>query len=510
MKKCYFLGVDIGSSQSKGVIVDEDAQVIAQHFVKHKMEQPFPGYFEHDAEAVWWGDFCQLTRRLLEISGLSGNNISCVGVSALGADCLPVDEYCRPYRKAILYGIDSRAEREIAYLDRVMPSTLLGRLDTPTFTTSDIPPKILWLKNHEWENYQNAYKFLSASCYLVAKLTGNYVVDTYTAMAGYAPLYHLNGIIDEEACSFICKPGQLPQYAWTAQIVGNITAEASKATGLCQGTKVTAGTDDMVAEFISAGLLGVGDVTLMLGSTMCIAAVVPKQVKDSRIGSQVFVIPNTAILSGTTNAAGNLTQWVRDLCFQDAVRIECEGGINAYDAMMESAADIPAGAEGLIMLPYLAGERSPINDPNAKGLIYGLTLRHTRNHIYRAALEAVGYSIKQHLDIFAEYDVHPRYLSVAGGGTKTPMWLQIIADITGIPVHVPRVTLGAAYGDALIAGIGFGCFENFGTLRQYMKTSQIFTPNPQNYKVYRNGYEIFNRLYPAAKAVEKNMIERVV
>lgn len=502
MKACYFLGVDIGSSQSKGVIIDEKARVVAQHFVKHRMENPCPGYFEHDAEKIWWGDFCQLSNALLEKSGLTGKDISCVGVSALGADCLPVDEHCRPYRKAILYGIDSRAEEEMAYLNQVMPDTLRSRLDTPEFTTSDIPPKILWLKNHELENYQNAYKFLSASCYLVAKLTGNYVVDNYTAMAGYAPLYREDGTIDEEACSFICQAEQLPRYAGTAEVIGSVTAEAARATGLCQGTKVTTGTDDMVAEFISAGLLENGDVTLMLGSTMCIAAVVPMRVKDYRIGSQVFAIPNTAILSGMTNAAGNLTQWVRDLCFQDVVSSERENGANAYDIMMEAAVNIPAGSEGLIMLPYLAGERSPINDPKAKGVLYGLTLRHKREHIYRAALEAVGYSVAQHLDIFAEYEVHPQYISAVGGGTKTPMWLQIIADITGIPVHVPKVTVGASYADALIAGIGFGCFENFGMLRKFLRTDCIFTPNSQNRAVYRQGYKLFNRLYPVVKEVE--------
>lgn len=490
----YFLGIDVGTYESKGVLIEENCRISAELAVRHELENPKPNHFEHDAEKIWWGDFCKLSRQLVEKAGIDTKEIACIGSSALGADCLPVDENCRPLRKAILYGIDSRADKEMAYLAELYGPDRVNQIYGRPLCSSDVAPKILWIKNNEPEIYQRTFKFLTSTSYLTAKLTGNYVIDKFLINT-FAPAYGKDGMIDEEACRLFCRPNQLAHCAGTTDIVGLVTAQAAYETGLAEGTPVITGTDDSGAEAISTGVFQPGDMMIQVGSTCYMIYCSDRLVLDDRIWHDEFIIPGTYSVSAGTNTAGTMTRWYRDTLFFDALARQEQGGQNAYEAMLGNLEPIPAGSDGLITLPYFAGERTPINDPFARGVIFGLKLSHTRDHMYKSALESVGFSIGQHLDILKEHDLPLKKIMAVGGGSKNIPWLQIIADITGETVKTSEVTMGAAFGDALMATLAVGLYKNYADFNEVIKLGRIITPDMHNHELYKQYRGIFDKLY---------------
>ena len=492
----YYLGVDIGTYESKGVLIDGECRVIAVHTERHGLENPRKNYFEHDAQEVWWGDFCRVTRGILAESGLKNSDIAAVGASTLGADLVAVDRDCMPLRKAILYGIDARAEEEIAFLNGKYGEEKVLEFNGRLLCSNDVPPKILWLKNHEPEIYEKAYKLLTGSSFITAKLTGEYVIDRFLAYGAFTPLYSTkDGSIDMEYCPQFCRPDQLARVCDTTDVAGAVTARAARETGLLPGTPVIAGADDSGAEAISTGILEKGDMMIQIGSSLYLIGLCDRIVRDPRIWSGGFIIPDTCSVQGGTNNAGTLTRWYRDNIFFDLAEKEGAGGENAYAAMLKGLEEIPPGSEGLITVPYFAGERTPVNDPKAKGILFGMTLRHTRRHMYRSALEAVGYSLAEHFAVFAENGVPIRNVYAVGGGTKAPLWMQIISDILGREILTADVTVGAAFGDAVMAAIGTGHFKSFSEIRPYIRTKKVYRPDREAHERYKPYLETFRELY---------------
>lgn len=494
----YFLGVDIGTYESKGVLIDQDYNLVASRSAKHGLENPQPNFYEHDAESVWWQDLCEITRGLIAEAGIDPAQIACVGTSALGADCLPVDENCRPLRKAILYGIDSRAVGEMAFMDGYYGEEKVNALWGRPLCSSDVAPKILWIKNNEPEIYQKTYKFLTATSYLTAKLTGSYVIDKFLINT-FAPCYKPDGSIDEELCQPYCRPDQLAECRGTMDIVGTVSAQAAAETGLAEGTPVITGTDDAGAEAISTGIFVPGDMMVMLGSSCYLIYCSDQLVIDSRLWHDTFILPGAYSITGGTNNAGTVTRWFRDNIFFDKLALQEDTGRNAYESILDELEGVPAGSDGLITLPYFAGERTPINDPLARGVIFGLTLQHTRAHMYKSALEGVGYSIAQHLDIISENGQPLTKIMAVGGGTQNKLWLQIIADISGHPIQTARITIGASFGDALLAAVAAGNSASFAELGEKITPAEVYSPNPENQPVYARYRKLFDELYVRTK-----------
>ena len=475
MEDGFYLGIDIGTYESKGVLVNQAGEIVAREWVRHEMENPRNGYFEQDAEAVWWGDFCRLSQALLAAASIGPEQIRCIGASTLGSDCLPVDQDCRPLRKAILYGIDSRAVEEIRWLQEYYGEEKERRLFGRPLCTGDVAPKILWIRRNEPEVYRQTYKFLTGPSYLAAKLTGNYVIDEFLEDASFRPLYR-ERVEEGEAYRLFCRPDQLAAPQPVTGLAGYVTEQAAAETGLAPG-----------------------DVMLQFGSTLFLYCCTDRLSQDDRLWGNSFTIPGTYSVSGGTNAAGTLTRWCRNLLYPDALAQEAEGGENAFARMAQEAGAVPPGADGLITLPYFAGERTPLNDPQAKGMLFGLKLSHTRGHICRSALEGVGYSIAQHLDILEEMQVPVRNILAVGGGTQNPVWMQCVADILGKPVQVAQVSVGAAYGDALMAMIGAGRCQSFQDLRQFIHVQDVYRPEPGNFALYQEYQKIFRELYTRNK-----------
>ena len=242
-----------------------------------------------------------------------------------------------------------------------------------------------------------------------------------------------------------------------------------------------------------------GDMLIQMGSTVYMILCTDKLYDDERLWREEFIVPYTYDVSAGTNTSGALTKWVRDTFYPDKVQEQEQGGINAYQAMIEDLKEILIGSEGLVVLPYFAGERTPINDAHAKGIIFGLNLAHTRKHIMRAAYESVCYSIKHHFEIFKELEIPINQIMVTGGGTKNNEWIQMLSDVLGIKLQTPSITIGACYGDALMAMIGVNHIKDFAEAKKLIATGKVYYPNLENTLKYEPYYKMYIELYKQNK-----------
>ena len=403
--------------------------------------------------------------------------------SGIGPCLLPANENWEPLRPAILYGIDSRAAKEIDGLtERYGEKVILERSGSP-LTTQAVGPKLAWLKNKEPEVWEKMCYFLNSNSFIVQRLTGEYVLDHHSA-SQCDPLYdiHENCWIEEWAEEI--APGlRLPRLLWPSEIAGEINEAASSATGIPTGTPVAAGTIDAWAEAGSVGVREPGDLMLMYGSTMFIIEMVEEPLTHPKLWATAGLFPGTHNLAAGMATSGAVTGWFKDMI-----------GDISYEELTQEATGAPPGSDGLVVLPYFAGERTPLYDPKARGTISGLTLSHGRGHVYRSLLEATAYSVRHILEFMRDAGGGGQRLVAVGGGTKGGLWTQIVSDAIGRPQELPEEIIGASYGDALLAGIASG-LVNPGT--DWSRLSETVEPNVENQEIYEDTYGVYRELYPA-------------
>jgi xylulokinase len=495
MNKTLLLGIDIGTYESKGTITDVDGKVIASASIGHELSIPQPGWAEHDADKVWWHDFVTLCRQLLESPGVDPAQICAVGVSAIAPCVLPVDADGNPLRPGILYGVDTRASEEILELEQEFGREAIFKNSALHLSSQAAGPKIAWIRKNEPDVWRKTDKFLCGNGYLVYKLTGEHVIDIYTATA-YAPLLDIRKKTwHPEFARAITPMERLPRLIWSVDVAGKMTPEAARQTGLMSGTPVIAGTADAAAEALSAGLSHAGDLMVMYGSSLFFIQKTDKLVATEDLWGALFLEPDTYAVAAGMSTSGSLTRWFRDNLAPLEWAAEQEGGPNAYQALAELAGQSQPGAHGLVMLPYFSGERTPINDPQARGLLIGLTLLHKRADLYRAILDGVGYGIRHNIDTMRAEDVPPKRILAVGGGTKNELWLQIVSDIAGIEQYVPDQTYGASYGDAFMAGIGVGLFSDTRQAADWIKFKKVVKPDPAAQEKYEPYYQVYRKVY---------------
>jgi xylulokinase len=484
------LGIDIGTSSSKGVLARPNGEVVAVATRPHELSLPRPGWAEHDADAIWWADFVTLCTELLS---QATEPVGAVCVSGIGPCLLPADSQGRPLRPAILYGIDTRATREIAELtERYGAERILGRCGS-LLTSQAVGPKLLWLRRNEpavWE--QTRYMFM-ASSYIAFRLTGEYVLDHHSA-SQCDPLYDLKEHHWIEEWAQDIAPGlPLPRLLWPAEVAGTVTRAASELTGIPEGTPVAAGTVDAWAEAASVGVADPGDLMLMYGTTMFMVEVVTQPQPHPGLWSTAGVFPGTYSLAAGMATSGALTGWLRNIA-----------GNPPYEMLVEEAAKVRPGSDGLLVLPYFAGERTPLFDPQARGIIAGLTLSHGRGHLYRALLEATAYGVRHILETMREAGGGGKRLVAVGGGTKGGLWTQIVSSVVGREQVLPAETIGASYGDALLAAIA-GRFVPEGT--RWDNAAAVIEPDAATRDTYERLYALYRDLYPATRTIAHSLAD---
>jgi xylulokinase len=509
MKPEYLLGVDVGTHSSKGVLVSIDGEVAADHAIPHGMSMPRPGCFEHDADGVWWHDLVEIVRRLLAKSRIDPAQIIAVGTSAIGPCVLPVSAEGKPLRPGILYGIDTRSTAEVAHLEQVLGRQNIFDRSATNLDVQAAGPKILWIRNHEPEIYARTRWFLTSQAYLVYKLTGVPSIDIYSACC-YAPLFDIyNFGWYPDVADHITPADRLPKAHWSCEIVGEVTDTAAAETGLAPGTPVITGTIDAAAEAVSAGVARFGDMMLMFGSSLFFIMKTAVLSKTRHFWSADFLEQNTYAFMGGMSTSGSLTTWFRDQFAQTEVAREKAGGENAYAVLAAEAAGSPSGSKGLIALPYFEGERTPLHDPKARGVLFGLSLKHTRGDVYRAILESVGFGIRHNVEVMREEGLNPERIIAVGGGTFNDLWMQLVADIVDIELTVPQQLIGASYGDAFMAAVGVGRFKDLTEITRWVKSKKVVSPNLAAQKQYALNYKIFRSLYESNRSLMHDLADSI-
>lgn len=488
----HYLGIDIGTFESKGVIVDEKGRVVASASKPHKMLVPQPGWAEHRPKQDWWGDFTYIARKMLAESGIKPETIRAVGASAIGPCMLPVDADGEALSNAALYGVDTRAAKEIEELDAAIGPGRILDLCGNALTSQSVGPKILWLKKNRPEIFEKAAKIVTSTTYLVQKLTGECVIDHYSA-ANFSPFY----LIDKQDWSTelapgIIEPERLPRLVWTTDIAGHVTAKAARQTGLAKGTPVIAGTIDAAAEALSVGVVRAGDMMVMYGSTIFTIMLSKKRISDSRLWYAPWLFPGEHASMAGLATSGTLTHWFRDIAARELDRPK------AFAKLAKEAEASPPGANGLVMLPYFSGERTPIHDPQAKGTIFGLNLTHTRGDLYRALLEGIACGTTHIVDTYREIGEVPKKLLAVGGGTKNRVWSQATSDVSGMAQTVCAKTVGASYGDAFLAALAVGDVKK-KDIAAWNPEARRIAPSRATRAVYDRQYRIFRELYARNK-----------
>jgi len=492
----YTLGIDIGTFETKGVLVNASGVVVANAAKAHKMLVPQPGWAEHRPEEDWWDDLTHISRQLLLESGVDPKDIKALACSAIGPCMLPVDANGAPLMNAVLYGVDGRAEAEVRELSSRIGEDVILATCGNALTSQSVGPKILWLKRNRPEIFAKTAKIFSSTSFLVHRLTGESVIDHYTA-ANFSPLYDIEKQNwTDDLANDIIDLDKLPRLMWSNEIAGEINAFAANATGLAIGTPVTVGTIDAAAEALSIGVASPGDMMVMYGSTIFIIQLTSERVADPRLWCAPWLFKGEHASMAGQATSGTLTHWFRD---QFARELDPK---EAFPLLAAEASTSPPGANGLLLLPYFSGVRTPIHDMDAKGVFFGLNLTQTRADMYRALIEGIAFGTRHITDTFDELGQAPQRLLAVGGGTKNRLWLQATSDISGIDQIVCEKTVGASYGDAFLAALAIGAVSKDDIVNWNPVSETI---SAQRHDIYDKHYRLFRQLYEQTRTIAEEI-----
>lgn len=485
------IGVDIGTSSSKGVLVDADGAILAQATRTHEVSRPRTGWVEMDG-GIWWVEFVSLARQLR--AAVPDAEIAAVGVSGMGPCILLVDEAGEPVRPAVLYGVDTRAGEQIARMTADLGVAEITRVGGSVLTSQAGGPKILWIHDEDPGAWERARRLFMPASWLAHRLTGAYVLDHQSA-SQVSPLYDIeHERWHDEWWQRYAGPLEQPALLWAGDVAGLVTAEAALVTGIPEGTPVIAGTIDAWTEAVSVGAHGVGDLMLMYGTTMFLVATGEETLRTPSMWTTAGAFAGTRNLAGGLSTSGALTAWLKDLTGSD------------YPELLAEAEASGPGARGLVMLPYFAGERTPIQDPDARGVIAGLTLDHGRGDLYRAALEATALGVRHNVQTMRDAGADIRRIVAVGGGTQGRLWLQIVSDATGLAQEVPQITIGASYGAAFLAA--GAVTDPAPAIADWNPVVTTIAPDPALASAYDALFDRYLRLYAGTAEVVHELAEQ--
>lgn len=475
------IGIDVGTTGLKAVALDPEAGIVAQAHRHHTLRSPHPGWAEEDP-AEWWATTRDALRELT--GSLPAGSIAVVGVTGMVPAMVLLGEDDRVLRPAILMN-DARAAAEVDELRQAVdPDEFFARTGGMP-NQQNIEPRWRWLAKHEPETTARVARLCGSYDYVTHLLTGAWSLERNWAVE--------SGLYDVQRHAWIAPwleragiaESVLPPVRRPSEVVGQVTANAAAATGLPAGTPVVAGSADHVAAALAAGLTERGDTLLKFGGGGDILYCTDDPTPDRHFYFDEHDVPGLVLINGCMAASGSLVKWFA---------AELAGGAALADLDREAAA-APAGSGGVVVLPYALGEKTPIFDPLARAVFAGVMLHHTRAHLYRAVLEAVCYGFQHHLDLLAAAGRDVRRVLATDGGSRSDLWMQIAADITGRRVEVVAGEAGSALGAAFVAGIGVGLFDDWADVRRFAGVRRTFEPDPATAATYRAGYAAYRQLY---------------
>lgn len=486
--KNLLLGIDIGTSACKVAVFEDDGHVLAQTNKPYQVYYPQPGYVEQDAEE-WWTAICEGIREILSQDGVDAEMIRGIGVDGQSWSAIPTDKDGKALSRTPIW-MDTRA-RDIC--DRVkaeLGAETIFKVAGNDFLPSYVTPKLLWFKEQKPEIFERTYKFLQSNSYIVMKLTGVMSQD-YSQCYGIH-FFNMEKLSYDESLAQRMGLSEelLPPLYPCDGIVGEVTKEAAALTGLKEGTPVVAGGLDAACGALGAGVYKAGQTQEQGGQAGGMSICTDRALAHEKLILGAHVVPGLWLLQGGTVGGGGTLKWFRQELGKDM----------SFDELTKEAESVPAGSDGVVFLPYMAGERSPIWNPDAKGVFYGLSFDKTRGHMIRALLEGVAYSLEHNLRTAMETGVKVDVLNAMGGASNSLLWTQIKADVTGKTIQVPASDTATTLGAALLAGVGCGIYGDYKeAVERTIAITRVQEPNPANKDIYDRGMELYLQLYENLK-----------
>jgi len=496
-----FLGIDVGTGGTRALIIDEAGHVIASVTEEHRaFVSPQIGWAEQDP-GDWWRACGVSVRRALAQARLRGDEIACVGLSGQMHGAVLLDDRATVVRPALIW-CDVRTEKQSQDLTAQIGAERLIQLTCNPALTNFTLTKCLWVRENEPENWKNVRSVMLPKDYVRLQLTGERATDMADA-SGTLLLDVAQRHWSKEILELVqMDESLLPNLYESPEICGQISAAGAAATGLQCGTPVVAGAGDQACGAIGLGVVSPGTVSATIGTSGVVLAATGSPLLDLRGRLHTFchAVPGRWLVMGVTQSAGLSLRW-----FRDQFGVGADQQHESYEKLTAEAAKAPSGCDGLLWAPYLMGERTPHLDPTARGMLVGFTASHTRAHVIRAILEGVAFSLRDTFTVFHEIEVPVKTIRLGGGGARSALWRQIQADIYGQRVETVEVEEGAAYGSAILAGVGAQAWPSVdAACDAVVRVAGNTSPNSEDSPVMEKAYAVYRRMYPAMKSILMN------
>lgn len=496
----YLIGVDLGTSGTKTVLFAEDGTVAASCTIEYPLYQPQNGWAEQDP-LDWWNAVCGTTKAVIAKAGISAREIKGVGLSGQMHGLVMLDKSGNVLRKSIIW-CDQRTAKECEEITQKVGAENLIKITANPALTGFTASKIMWVKNNEPEIYEKCAHILLPKDFIRYKLTGEFATEVSDA-SGMQLLDVPNRKWSDQVLDALqIEKSLLGKVYESPEVTGKVTKAASDLTGLAEGTAVVGGAGDNAAAAVGTGTVQDGRAFTTIGTSGVVFAHTSKLSIDpkGRVHTFCCAVPGAWHVMGVTQGAGLSLKWFRDnFCHEEMI---AAAGMkkDPYFLMDKQAEEIPIGSDRLLYLPYLMGERTPHLDPNCRGVFFGLSAMHTRQHLLRAVMEGVTFSQRDSVEVLREMGVSINEMLACGGGGSSPLWRQMLADVYGCPVKTVVSKEGPALGVAILAGAGTGVYSSVQDgCAAVIKTNPPQNPISQNSAEYEKFYSIYRALYPALK-----------
>jgi len=482
--KNLLLGIDIGTSACKVAVFDPDGRVLASSNQAYNVYYPQPGWVEQDAEE-WWSAIVQGIREVLDVPEIDASEIAGIGIDGQSWSAIPVDRNGNVLARTPIW-MDTRArhicERVKAQLGEDTVFSIAGNDFNPAYSA----PKMIWFREEVPEVHKHVYKYLQSSSFVGYKLTGVFSQDKSHLYGIQFYDLHKMDYNHELAAELGLSADLIPEIYDCHNVIGGVTAAAAALTGLLEGTPVVAGGLDAACGTLGAGVYRVGQTQEQGGQAGGMSICTAEALAHKSLILSPHVVPGLFLLQGGTVGGGGVLKWFRQ---------ELAKGMS-FDEITAEAEHIPAGADGVVFLPYMAGERSPIWDPDAKGVYYGLGYDKTRGHMIRATLESSAFALEHNMRIAEEVGATVNVLNAMGGASNSVLWTQIKSDVTGKTIQVPTSDTATTLGAAILAGVGCGIYSGFEeAVNRTITITRTHTPDPEKHEAYKRSMELYLELY---------------
>ncbi len=494
------LGLDIGTTSTIGILLRLPDQVLGLASRAVELSSPHPGWAE-ESPAQWWDNVCDISRQLLQQAGIDAGEVAAVGVTGMTPAVVLLDAAGALLRPSIQQS-DARCGAEVAALRREYDEAAFLAKAGNGINQQLVAAKLRWLQRHEPQLFGRIATVFGSYDYINWRLTGERAVEQNWALeAGFVDVNR--GVLDDDLIALAgVRRSAIPCKMVSHALLGGVSAVAAEATGLRAGTPVVGGAADLIASALGAGVVQAGDVLIKFGGSVDILTATSQARPDPRLYLDYHLVPGLFMPNGCMSTGGSVLNWfVRTLAGGERSAAEAHGK-SLHQWLDTLAAQRPAGCDGLTVLPYFLGEKTPLHDPEARGVFEGLTLSHDIGHLWRALLESYAYAIVHHVEVLNDIGHASERFFVSDGGSASDVWMQIVADALQRPLQRLSGHPGSCLGAAWTAAVGVGLDSDWSGVARYVGDAGRIEPDPARAAVYRRGYKRFRELYRCVRAVD--------